>query len=322
MSVGVEIVDCCAVFFSRKAIEKIRRWSSLNKCLIELSIQTSVVLDAKFRHNRWLISINTGMTIKLLCASAVLCACIAAQSTQAAEAVDPHSIQRLDWQTELSGERTFVINNPWGHVHLRRAKDATFVYHAVVQVLGRDDIEARVQAEETAQNVQLSVLWPEAFTPSADAVRIDLSIVLPESAALDVELADGTLSSGKLAGGGLRSAIKARTKSGDIELSTSGAVDLFSATGEITVKLLNGSKEASHSIKTHSSDVHVIYRGDVKFEVISGGYVTADDAELLRSEQRQQRTRVYKKGDAKHAVRVQTDVGDVLMVRDPQGNEN
>ncbi|WP_223786951.1 hypothetical protein [Marinicella meishanensis] len=226
-----------------------------------------------------------------------------------AQAEEPAAkpLERFTKNITIQQATQIKIINHYGDIRIRKADDDQFIFHGVAQAQASQQVSLDVQQDKdlTVFTVQYS---DPANTNQLD--RFDLALVVPPLVALDIEIENGKLSTK-----GLGSAVRVRSDSADLQVKTSGPVDLYTKQGAIELSIKPVTSKIQSQIQTHQGVVSVIFYDDLpRFEINTGSHVTSNSVPVLQSLSTQQRTAYYGDINNNHHLSVKTDTGQISLI--------
>ncbi len=232
------------------------------------------------------------------------CGLVPLQAAQQA----PVSTERLHWEADLSAPLRLVIHNAYGDVRLRQSETSEFIYHAVSQYTAPH--QARLDVVKKPGEIHFNLVY-DSPPPEGAVNRIDLALIVPAGLTLDIRIENGTLSSKSL-----HNPITARSQGADIKLKSDRSVDLFSQNGDIDFTQLAGTEPPTTRLQSHTGTVTHRYSlaQAPKVEVHTGGMVTSNSVELLRSKNTQGHRTLFNQESHSAEVHIKTDTGSVALV--------
>lgn len=221
---------------------------------------------------------------------------------------DTYITDRLDWQKTIKNHTTITIENLHGNVHIKKSNNSTFLAHAVAQNHNSRSQRAKILTNHDENHIDLKLVFTGDVIENE---RIDLSILVPKN--VDVSI---VMKGNELHGKKINFPLKVSSESTDIQISTSNAFDLFSKTGDISVKLKDKLAKQSSSVKTHKSNIVIDYGKTVPyFDVISGLDVVSNSSELISSKKQQRRHKLFNDPQSHAKISVVSDVGRVILLQ-------
>jgi hypothetical protein len=220
-------------------------------------------------------------------------------------AVNP--MERFNKSLTINQATQIKVINRYGDIRIRKADDDQFIFHGVAQSQAGQSVSLDFQQDKDQVVFEVKYSDPET-TNHLD--RFDLALVVPALVSLDIEIEGGNLSTK-----GLGSAIKVRSDSANLQVKTSGPVDLYTKGGGIELSLKPSTEKIQSKIQTHQGPVSVIFYDDMpRFEINTGNHVTSNSVPLLKSLSTAQRTAYYGDINNHHHLSVTTDTGHISLV--------
>lgn len=220
---------------------------------------------------------------------------------------DTYITDRLDWQKSIKNHTTITIENLHGNVHIKKSFDNTFFAQAIAQNHSSRSQRAKIITNHDKNHIDLKMVFTGDIIENE---RIDLAIIVPKNVEVNIKMSGNKLHAKKI-----NFPLKVSSESTDIQISTSNAFDLFSKTGEISVKLKDKLDKQSSSIKTHKSNIVIDYGKTVPyFDVISGLDVVSNSSALISSKKQQRRHKLFNDPQSHAKISVVSDVGRVILI--------
>ncbi len=170
--------------------------------------------------------------------------------------------------------KTLRLRNPHGDVRLRITEQPMVGIHATIQRIGETPLEPSFDIRQHNGVFELTIRYPDDEVLQARADhgygRVDLGVWVPANLALDLATADGLLQVKRA-----RSAVRARTTSGALQVTGGAEIDLASDSGDIAFSQYSGRWSAS--AKVHSDRGHIYASipafADIELSVRAGGRI-------------------------------------------------
>ncbi|MGK7295715.1 MAG: hypothetical protein ACNS61_07815 [Candidatus Wenzhouxiangella sp. M2_3B_020] len=235
--------------------------------------------------------------------------CVSATGLSQPEPAEGVHIYQIDHGVRSERGETIRIVNPFGNVRIRAIPHAG---EPSLRVTVQSEIEEPAPVRLKAGDGESGPVYAlVAGKRPGNLVRADLVVGLPDRAGLDVELNDGDFT--------MHAAtypVRLRAGAGDVDLRTSGPVDVEVRNGKVTYNPPDGRAPAGGRIQTSGAPVDVLARGagPLAFRIISGAAVTTDSIELMRTRRTDGRAVVFGDTEAAGVLRIQTDHAPVRLV--------
>lgn len=242
----------------------------------------------------------------------MLAACISGGIGAQPEPAGFAELHQIDLDVASVAGETIRIVNRFGNVRIRSLPDrAEASLRVTVQAHSKDSVPASV---ETSRDERGPVYEVAADTTSADFIRADLVLALPDRAGVDIELDDGDFT--------MHAAsypVRIRARSGQLRLRTSGRVDVELLDGRVVYSPPRDSSAAPPAggrIQTSSAPVDVLARERtaLAYRVISGAAVTTDSLALLETRRSDGRAVLFGDREGSSILEIQTDHAPVRLV--------
>lgn len=224
-------------------------------------------------------------------------------------ASQPAALDRIHWEKDISAPTTLVFKNHHGDIRLRSTKEKTVVFHAVAQDSKKHEV--KIDFKESSGRIEAEVVFKDEANLPEDH-RVDAVIIVPAALSLEIDIERGQLSSK-----GLKSAIKARSVNSNIQIKTTGSVDLFSQNGDIHFTAKSNPNPTQHVLKSHQGDVNVYVHKDSEntFKTTSGTATSSNDAALIASMRKKGRSELFGAEQAPRTFEIQTDTGFIRIIK-------
>lgn len=250
-------------------------------------------------------------------------ACAGHPALHGAEQPTPgFELEKVSWTATLPPGTPVTVLNRFGDVRARNGGD----FHGVeilVNVQQFDDEGARLEVETTDDEGGATVRVGFRTTPGGPLVtqrdpdqrkRADLTIFVPAGHALVA-----TTDHGLIQAKGVRSDIRATTRSGPVEVRHAGGIlEAHTESGNIGCVLQSTVTDRPHVLRSGSGDVSVQIRDDAHFlaTLETGGWISTDfSLELEMTDGRRRATAAI--GKASSPLSITSESGRVRLGRLP-----
>jgi hypothetical protein len=204
-----------------------------------------------------------------------------AAAVAAAPAMKDWRIEPFEWHGKLEAGRQFTVRNPYGDVRARRADGTSAAVYAAMQRHRDDPRPWNVAIAEVTDglsvHVELAAGTATGAAPAADWTprRVDLTVYVPPGARLSVQTEGGLIEGKRLA-----SDIEARSRSGEIVITTAGSVDARSQEGRIRYSFLKPDWTGAARLTTRSGDIilNLPHGANVDLAIHTRGVIAAGAA--------------------------------------------
>lgn len=177
------------------------------------------------------------------------------------------------------GTTTLLLRNPHGDVRLRVTDQPMLGMHATIQRIGEAPLDPTFHIRQQDGVFELIIHYPDekALLARGDHGygRVDLGVWVPDGLVLDLTTADGLLQVKRA-----RSAVRARTSTGALQVTASAEIDLASDSGDIAFSQYSG--QWSMPARVHSDRGHVYASipafADIDLRVLAGGRIESAPA--------------------------------------------
>ncbi len=217
-------------------------------------------------------------------------------------------LERLHYDKNIESVKLVKIYNKYGDIRIRKTKQDHLTYLAVSQY--SDNHKAKLYSTIEDSTLTLEIKYDKP--PLTNALeRVDVAIIMPGHVTLDIEIEKGNLSSKKI-----KNKVIAKSQDSNISIKTSNSVNLFSKLGNINLTLIPDKKSKDINLKSHQGNIRINYhtKQPPKVDVISGGVTTTNSIDLLRSQKKQNRTKIYNPKNSFGNASIQTDTGDIQLI--------
>ncbi len=230
-------------------------------------------------------------------------------------------IEKFNWQGPIGEGRALEITNDLGDVRARLSSDDQIYVSAVIQRHRDDPHEADVRIGEHDGRMTIEPTFatqqsfdPEVLTEGMERRRIDLTVIVPLGARLEVRTRGGLIEAK-----GLESDVVASSTSGDVVVSILGSLQAHTERGEITATFKGTEWQEAPSLTTLTGDVSVWLPADADATVRAetSGLITTDysieiDSEPPPSEKKSATARI---GKGRHELSIESTKGSVRILR-------
>jgi hypothetical protein len=170
--------------------------------------------------------------------------------------------------------KSFRLRNPHGDVRLRVTNQPMVGIYATIQRIGETPLDPTFEIDQRDGVFELTIRYPdeEALLASGDHSygRVDLGVWAPARLTLDLETADGFLQVRRA-----EAAVRARTTSGDLQVTSGGELDLASHSGDVSARQYSGRWEAPVRVSSEQGHVYASIPAfaDLDLTVHAGGRI-------------------------------------------------
>jgi len=232
-------------------------------------------------------------------------------------AFDPPSYElaRFHFDEQINPNSTVQVNNPYGDVRIRPAPNDNLIIHAVYQKIGKNPAIPEMKISRSDSKIKFNFIYPKDNIPERlQDGRIDIVIIIPESAYLDIQFERGKLQSKKLL-----NRLKVRTDASDISIKTTSEVDLYTRAGKLELYLINEAKETPSTVKTlktSSGNIDIVYQinADIEFNITTTASITSNDVKLLSSKVSHKNKHKLSLGKPENKFKIFSDTGNVRLI--------
>ncbi|MEM7585908.1 MAG: DUF4097 family beta strand repeat-containing protein [Acidobacteriota bacterium] len=246
----------------------------------------------------------------------------------AAPSLEAQSESRLgDWKVETfrwtgtdEATRSVTVRNPHGNVRLRKAETGKAFTSAAIQRHGDDPRLGDIRVEEADGKVTIEVGFstPEGFDPAKLTEemakhRIDITVLVPAEARLEVQTEDGDIE-----GKGLESDVTASSTTGDIVLSIDGSLEARTERGTVKAVFKSADWRTPPKLTTTTGEIIVWLPPNANTEIRArtAGWLTTDySLEITSPPEEQMKSAVVKLGDGKHPFAIESTKGNIRLSR-------
>lgn len=169
---------------------------------------------------------------------------------------------------------TFVLRNPHGDVRLRTTDQPTVGIYATIQRIGEAPLDPTFDIRQRDGVFELTIRYPDeaALLARGDHGygRVDMGVWVPARLALDLATTDGLLQVRRAS-----APVRARTTSGELQVTAGSGLDLASASGDIAVRQYTGEWDQPIQVRADQGHVYasVPAFAPVELSVQAGGRI-------------------------------------------------
>lgn len=193
------------------------------------------------------------------------------ESSEKSGSAPPYVLERFRDQAKIvEGVKVLEIDNPYGEIHVRQTTSSALAWQGVEQRIGSRPRVAEVHPFQRGDRQGVHIRYP-GIDPRKPADprkgRVDLYVFVPVGMLVDVRSDFGAIQVRRL-----RDDVKARSRSGLIVVTSRGAVDAESESGEIRLFAMQALGLTPTRAKTGGNivaDIPVF--DDIEVDVRSGG---------------------------------------------------
>lgn len=251
-----------------------------------------------------------------LCALALILAAPPAD-LGAAPSTDDWRLEPFHWRGTLAEGATVRVRNPFGDVRARRSEGNAVSVHAAQQRHREDPRQWTISIAEGENGLEVEVVLAEGTVPTAAAEdwaprRVDMTVYVPASARLDVEIVDGLIEAKGLGGD-----VAARSVAGEIVIITAGSADVRSEEGRIRYAFADPKWVGATRLTGGAGDILVTLPAgaDVDLAIRTGGDIATDLA--LAPSPETGGTSHLVLGEGRSPIAIESDSGNVKVQRIP-----
>lgn len=241
----------------------------------------------------------------------------AASDLGAAPRKDDWRLEPFHWRGELGDAATVRVHNPFGDVRARRSEGNAVSVHAAQQRHREDPRQWTISIAEGENGLEVEVVLAEGTVPTAAAEdwaprRVDMTVYVPASARLDVEIVDGLIEAKGLGGD-----VAARSVAGEIVIITAGSADVRSEEGRIRYAFADPKWVGATRLTGGAGDILVTLPAgaDVDLAIRTGGDIATDLA--LAPSPETGGTSHLVLGEGRSPIAIESDSGNVKVQRIP-----
>jgi len=213
--------------------------------------------------------------------------------------------------------KTFRLRNPHGDVRLRVTDQPTVGIYATIQRIGETPLDPTFEIGQRDGVFELIIRYPDEDTLLASGDhgygRVDLGVWVPARLALDLETTDGFLQVRRA-----ESAVRARTTSGDLQVTSGGNLDLASRSGDVSARQYSGRWDAPVRVSSEQGHVYASIPAfaDIDLSVNAGGRIEVQSGlpqPVLAEDGGMQLKARF--GAALRSMQIEAPMGDVYLYR-------
>ena len=212
---------------------------------------------------------------------------------------------------------TFVLRNPHGDVRLRTIDQPTVGIYATIQRIGENPLDPTFDIRQRDGVFELTIRYPDetALLARGDHGygRVDMGVWVPARMALDVETTDGLLQVRRAS-----APVRARTTSGELQVTAASGLDLASVTGDIAFRQFTGQWDQPIVVRADQGHVYanVPAFADVELLVHAGGRIESQSGLPQATAEKTGGMRLQTHfGTAQRMMRIDAPKGDVYLYR-------
>jgi hypothetical protein len=170
--------------------------------------------------------------------------------------------------------KTFRLRNPHGDVRLRVTEQPKVGIYATIQRIGEAPRDPTFEIGQRDGVFELVIRYPDedVLLASGDHSygRVDLAVWVPARLALDLETADGFLQVRRA-----EAAVRARTTSGDLQVTSGGDLDLASHSGDVSARQYSGRWKTPVRVSSEQGHIYASIPAfaDLDLNVHAGGRI-------------------------------------------------
>lgn len=213
--------------------------------------------------------------------------------------------------------KTFRLRNPHGDVRLRVTDQPMVGIHATIQRIGKTPLDPTFEIDQRDGVFELIIRYPDEATLLARGNhgygRVDLGIWVPAALALDLETTDGLLQVRRA-----QSPVKARTTSGELQVTAGSGLDLASVSGDVSARQYSGRWEDPVNLTSERGHVYASIPAfaDIELSVRAGGRIAVQSGlpEPKRAKHGGMQLNA-RFGAALREMQIEAPIGDVYLYR-------
>ena len=229
---------------------------------------------------------------------------------------DGWRVERFEWRGPEDDARRLVLVNRYGDIRARTAKNRSAEVLGLIQHDGTQGAQPSVRVSETDRDILVGVEMPPAdHQGDADRRRVDISVLVPPGMSVSMLTEDGLIEAKNL-----RSDVAADSTDGKINISTSGAVDVDSRFGDVSVLFTASAWQSEPHIETQTGQVDALIpaNADARIDAATSGHITSDYSMTIDYQRERDRKRAtVVLGEGKGLIRIESARGDVRLLRSP-----
>ncbi len=168
----------------------------------------------------------------------------------------------------------FRLRNAHGDVRLRVTDQPMVGIHATIQRIGEAPLDPEFDIRQRDGVFELVVHYPDEAKLLARGDhgygRVDLGVWVPAALALDLETTDGLLQVRRA-----QSPVRARTTSGELQVTAGGGLDLASVSGDVSARQYSGRWEDPVRLTSERGHIYASIPAfaDIELSVAAGGKI-------------------------------------------------
>lgn len=226
-----------------------------------------------------------------------------------------YELDRFHFDEKINQNSIIQVNNPYGDVRIRPAPNNNLIIHAVYQKIGKNPAIPKMEVSRSDSKIKFDFVYPKDNIPERlQDGRIDIVVIVPESAYLDIKFERGKLQSKTLG-----NRVKVRTDLSDISIKTTSEVDLYTRAGKLELHLIKENKKNKatvNTLKTSNGNIDISYQlnTDVEFNITTTASITSNDVKLLSSKFSKTNKHKLSLGKPENKFNIFSDTGNVRVI--------
>jgi hypothetical protein len=240
---------------------------------------------------------------KLLLTSSLIFLLVAQQALSASET--KVELGSFDWSGEIPASRLVVVKNPYGSIRSRNHLEEKVYYHAAIQKIGETPLEPRFDVQQKQERLYIEVVYDQPIEDQAGQLRgrVDVSVLFPDTVSIYAETDDGLIKIDKTA-----SHVEAVSRSGKINLNTSGLFRAVTQSGEISLRLRGFVQHGESSAHSASGTIKASIFDDMAVSIVA-----ESNADVSLNSDKKPNGLVYQHGEQPLAVQLTSDTGNIIL---------
>lgn len=215
------------------------------------------------------------------------------------------NINSFDWNGEIPESRLVVVKNPYGSIRSRNHQEEKVFYHVAIQEIGDSPIKPHFDIRQKDGRLYIEVVYDEPVRDQAGNLRgrTDVSVLFPNTVSIYAETDAGFIKIDKTA-----SHVEALSRTGNINLNTTGLFRAASLSGDISLQLRGYVQHGESSAQSKDGIIKATIFDDMAVSVQA-----QSNAKILLNGEERNNGLVYQKGQQPLAVRFGSDSGDIIL---------
>lgn len=194
-------------------------------------------------------------------------ACVASDKSKQYK-LDDVVVENYTWVGKIPKHKRVVVTNFFGNISSRLRSEPKIGISAAIQKIGPTPAVPSFDINDEGDVTIITVNYPKGQKDKAGNLigRTDISIVVPEYVAVEMETSYGDIGAKKHF-----SSLSAKTQSGKITLGSVGELNAYSVSGDITVDMYNYIWKNNQKLYTKHGNIKAVIAQQADLEVQVNG---------------------------------------------------